>query len=175
MTSWFWVVVGVLAVQRLAELAVNRLNVAWLREKGGRVVEEDGYRWIVPVHVLWFAGLVVEFVLAPWAGWWVASWGFVLLFALGEGVRLWAMASLGRRWTTRVVVVPGERLVEGGPYRVLDHPIYVGVVVVLAAVPLVFGLWVTAGVVFLLNAFALRRRVRVEEEALAGVNPRVGV
>lgn len=174
MTAWFWVVVGVLGVQRVGELFLNRRNLALLRAKGGWVVEGDGYRWIVPVHVLWFVALVAEFAWAPWSGWWWASWGLVALAVVGEVVRLWAMAALGRRWTTRVVVVPGEELVEGGPYRLLDHPIYVGVVVVLAAVPLVFGLWVTAVVVSVLNALALRERLRVEEAALVGASSRVG-
>ncbi len=159
-------IVALVAIQRGIELVVNRRNQARLIERGGRLVREDGYRWIVLVHAAWFVGLVAEFHVAPWAGWWQASLAILLLAGAAEALRLWTIATLGSRWTTRVVVVPGETLVREGPYRWLDHPNYVAVTVLLAAVPAAFSLWVTAALVAGLNGVALRRRVRIEDAAL---------
>lgn len=160
--------VAVVAVERVVELLVSRRNQARLVDEGGILVEDDGYRAIVAVHAAWFAGLVLEGALAPWAGAWPGTVPLLAALAVGEALRLWAIGTLGRRWTTRVVVVPGESRVTGGPYRWLAHPNYVGVVAVLVALPLAFGLWVTAGVVGAAKLVALLRRIRREEDAWRG-------
>jgi methyltransferase len=89
-----------------------------------------------------------------------------MLFGLVELARLWVLQTLGRRWTTRIIVVPDETLVRRGPYRYLDHPNYAVVVAEIALLPLVFGLWRTALVFTLLNAAALAIRIRQENRAL---------
>lgn len=165
MSGLVYGLVGVLGLERLVELVVNRRNQERLLEEGGRLVEGDGYRAIVAVHAAWFVGVTVEATWAPWAGLWRASLALAGLAAAGEALRLWAIGTLGERWTTRVVVVPGEEPVREGPYRVLEHPNYVGVALVLFAVPLAFGLWVTAVAASVANALALRYRVRVEADA----------
>jgi methyltransferase len=165
MTWLLWALVAVVAVQRLAELVVNRRNRARLLDAGGRLVEDDGYRAIVLVHVAWFAGLLLEGGLAPWSGGWAGTLPLLAVAGAGEALRLWAIATLGRRWTTRVIVVPGEAPVREGPYRWLEHPNYVGVLVVLVALPAAFGLWATAGLVALAKPAALVRRVRRERAA----------
>jgi len=83
-----------------------------------------------------------------------------------ECARIWVLQTLGRRWTTRIIVVPGEQLVAKGPYRFLNHPNYAVVVAEIALLPLVFGLWRVALVFTILNAALLSIRIRAENKAL---------
>lgn len=163
----FWLLVGLVALQRVGELWLNRRNIERLLARGARLVDGDGYRRIVPVHVAWFVAIVFEALLAPWAGTWAGTWPLLGAYALAEALRLWTMATLGERWTTRVVVLPGAEPTREGPFGWLDHPIYLAVSVELAVLPLAFGLPVTAVAISLANAWALRARIRVEEDALA--------
>ena len=112
------------------------------------------------MHILWLAAL-----------WWLAPGRLVDFFWLAmfiavEIARIWVLASLGPRWTTRIIVLPGAPLVKRGPYRFVDHPNYVVVVAEIAVVPLVFGLWQVALIFTLLNAAVLAIRIREENEAL---------
>lgn len=161
-----WVLVVVIGLQRVAELALNRRNQRRLLARGARLVDEDGYRSLVAVHAAWFVGLVVEGATAPWAGVWLGTWPLLATYGLAEALRLWTMRTMGERWTTRVIVVPGAEPIRAGPFRWLNHPIYVAVTVELLALPLAFGLPVTALVVGVANAWALRSRIRIEEDAL---------
>lgn len=147
-------------LERLGELPWARANMKRLIAAGGREVAPGHYPAIVAVHVAWLAAL-----------WWLApgrpvNFGFLGLFGLIELARLWVLATLGRRWTTRIVVVPGEQLVRRGPYRFVDHPNYWVVAAEIAVLPLVFGLWEVAIVFSLLNALVLRVRIRAENRAL---------
>ena len=81
-------------------------------------------------------------------------------------MRAWVLITLGPRWTTRIIVLPGERLVSGGPYRFINHPNYWVVIGEIAVLPLVFGLWKIALVFTLLNAAVLTVRIREENRAL---------
>jgi len=115
---------------------------------------------MVALHTAWLVGL-----------WFLAdgrpmSAGFLAIYALLQVFRGWILVTLGRRWTTRVIVVPGEVLVARGPYRVVRHPNYVVVAAEIACLPLVFGLWWYAALFTLLNAAILYVRIRVEDEAL---------
>jgi methyltransferase len=94
------------------------------------------------------------------------GWTMLLLVMASQGLRWWCIATLGRRWNTRVIVVPGMALVTGGPYRWFRHPNYVAVVAEGVALPLVHGAWITATVFTVLNAALLVVRIRVEESAL---------
>jgi len=85
-----------------------------------------------------------------------------------QGLRAWTLISLGSRWTTRIITVPGETLVRRGPYRILPHPNYVVVAGEIAVLPLVFGLWIYAVVFSLANAAVLAIRIRAENRALSG-------
>lgn len=158
-------VLGLLALQRGAELVLSRRNARWLTARGARLVRADGFGLIVAVHALSFVLPVLE---AAWTGtrvgWWTAVGAG--LFVAGQALRYHAITSLGRRWNTRVYVLPDAPLVASGPYRVLRHPNYVGVALELAGLPLAFGLWRTALALTVLDALALARRIRVEERAL---------
>ena len=121
---------------------------------------------MVALHALWIASTLVEGILrgpdVP------AFWPVPLaLFLLAQALRYWSVFSLGESWNTRILVVPGAKLVRRGPYKYLDHPNYVVVVVEILAFPLIFGAWVTALVFTALNAALLYVRIREEDRALA--------
>jgi methyltransferase len=162
----FTVFVGLVAVQRLLELAVSRRNMRNLVARGGFEVGRAHYPWMVALHSSFLAACVAEVWLLPrpWRPTAAAGWLVVLVAA--EVLRWWTLRSLGDRWTTRVVVVPGEQLVAAGPYRWLQHPNYLVVVLELVAIPMVHGAWLTAILFSCANLALLRRRIRVEEDAL---------
>lgn len=162
-----WAIVAFVALQRVAELAYNRRNQRRLIDRGGRLVHEDRYEWLVAIHASWFLGMVVEGLGAPWAGPWEATWLLLGLYAVAEVLRLWTMVTLGERWTTRVIVLPGAEPITSGPFRWMDHPIYTAVAIELVALPLAFGLPVTAIAIGVANALGLRARIKVEEQAMA--------
>jgi methyltransferase len=153
-------ILGFVTAQRLIELPIATANTRRLLAAGGREVAPRHYPAIVAVHALWLACL-----------WWFApgrpiSLPLVGLFVLVEAGRVWVLRTLGPRWTTRIIVVPGENLVARGPYRFVDHPNYVVVAAEIALLPLVFGLWQVALVFTALNALVLAIRIRAENQAL---------
>ena len=119
------------------------------------------YRPIVALHAAWLSSLWLLALGRP------VSIPLLALFGLVECARIWVLLTLGRRWTTRIIVVPGERLVAKGPYRLLNHPNYAVVVAEIALHPLVFGLWRVALLFTALNAALLAIRIREENKALA--------
>lgn len=153
-------ILALVTLERLAELPWAAANTRRLLAIGGREVASGHYPAIVAVHGAWLAAL-----------WWLAPGrpvdiALLALFGLVELGRLWVLATLGRRWTTRIIVVPGETLVSRGPYRILAHPNYVVVALEIALLPLLFGLWQVALVFSLLNLMVLWVRIRAEGQAL---------
>lgn len=154
-------VLALVTAQRLGEAAWARVNARRLLARGG-VEAGAGHYWVlIGLHAAWLAGLWGlgwdAAVSAPWLG-------FYLLLQAG---RAWILWTLGRCWTTRIVVVPGEKLVAAGPYRFLKHPNYAVLAAEAAVLPLVFGLWLYAAVFGVLNSAVLAWRIAVEERALA--------
>jgi methyltransferase len=130
--------------------------------RGAVEVAPGHYPAIVLLHAAWLAGL-----------WWLAWDRAVVLpwlavFVALQAARVWVLASLGARWTTRIVVVPGETLVRTGPYRFMAHPNYAVVAGEIAVLPLAFGLPWYAVAFTVLNAAVLALRIRAENRALAG-------
>jgi len=158
-----WPSIALLAfvtLQRLVELPIAAANTKRLIAAGGHEVGAAHYPLLVAVHVAWLATL-----------WWLApgrpvDLPFLALFILIEAGRVWVLRTLGQRWTTRIIVVPGEKLVASGPYRFVNHPNYLVVIGEIAILPLVFGLWQVALIFSLLNAAALTVRIRAENQAL---------
>jgi methyltransferase len=151
-------------LQRLGELVLARRNTARLLAREAYEVAPGHYPLIVLLHAAWLLGL-----------WWLAfdapvSWSWLAAFVVLQGLRVWVLLTLGERWTTRIIVLPGAPLVSGGPYRLLSHPNYAVVVAEIAVLPLVFGLTSYALVFSLLNAIVLAIRIRAENAALAGPN-----
>jgi len=154
------VILALVTVQRLGELMVSKRNTKRLLQQGAREFAPAHYPLIVAVHTAWLASLWWLGVSRPIDPFWLA------VFILIEIGRIWVFASLGQRWTTRIIVVPGETLVRRGPYRFLNHPNYAVVVAEIAVLPLVFGLWKVALLFSLLNAAVLTLRIRQENHAL---------
>ncbi|WP_078901783.1 isoprenylcysteine carboxyl methyltransferase family protein [Actinacidiphila yeochonensis] len=168
--SWpataYTVLVLLVAAERLAELVVARRNAAWSTARGGTEYGRGHYPVMVALHTGLLAGCLAE-------TWWggrafvPALGGPMLLLALGaQALRWWCVRVLGPRWNTRVIVVPGLPLVEGGPYRLMDHPNYLAVLLEGLALPLVLGCWITALCFTPLNLALLAVRLRCENAAL---------
>jgi methyltransferase len=148
-------------IERLCELLLARRNTNALLAKGAYEAAPGHYMFIVTLHAVWLAGL------------WVLAWdkpiepGWLAVFILLQGLRFWVLATLGKRWTTRIIVLPGSPLVRTGPYRFLSHPNYVVVIGEIAVLPLCFGLVWYALAFSALNALVLAVRIREENSALS--------
>jgi methyltransferase len=154
------VILALVTLQRLGELWLARSNTRRLLAQGAQEYGASHYPLIVLFHALWLVTL-----------WWFAPtrpihFVWLALFVLIEIARIWVLRSIGRRWTTRIIVLPGARLVQRGPYRFINHPNYAVVVSEIAVLPLVFGLVSVALIFSLLNAIVLTIRIREEERAL---------
>ena len=147
-------------LQRLGELVLAQRNTAALLARGAREVAAEHYPVMVALHTAWIIGL---WLLAP--GRPVELFWFVVFMVL-QGLRLWVLATLKGRWTTRIIILPGAPLVRSGPYRFLSHPNYAIVVGEIAVLPLAFDLPFYAAVFSLLNALILHVRVKAENAAL---------
>ena len=166
--TWFLVLLGLVAVERLVELVVSRRNTALSLARGGREYGAGHYPVMVVLHTGLLVGAAVEVLLADRPFVPVLGWPMLVLVIAAQALRWWCIATLGSQWSTRVVVVPGLPLVTSGPYRLMRHPNYLAVVVEGFALPLVHSAWVTAAVFSACNLALLRVRVRVEERALTG-------
>jgi methyltransferase len=153
--------VAFLLIQRLAELVFARSNTARLRAKGAVEFGASHYPLLILLHASWLIGLWVfghdRAIVWPW----------LAVFVLLQIGRLWVIASLGRRWTTRVIVLRGASPVTRGPFRWIRHPNYLIVALEIAVVPLALGMPVFALIFSVANAALLAYRIRIENEALA--------
>ena len=163
--GWAALILWLVSAQRLGELMLARRNTRRLLALGGYEVGAGHYPLIVALHAAWLAGLWYLAVLRAPPGQ-VLDLLWLAVFLLLQLGRVWVIASLGGRWTTRIIVLRGAPLVRRGPYRFLSHPNYWVVAGELAALPLAFGL-VWYGLVFtLLNAVLMWIRIRAETAAL---------
>ena len=161
MTWPAYVVLALVTLQRLGELLLAERNTRRLLAKGAHEVGRRHYPFMVAVHAGW---LIVLWLLGPGPPIEIVP---LTVYILLQVARVWVIATLGGRWTTRIIVLPGAPLVRHGPYRWLDHPNYLIVVAEIAVLPLVFGLPVVAAFFSILNAIVLWVRIREENEALA--------
>jgi methyltransferase len=150
-------------LQRIGELALARHNTRKLMARGAVEVASEHYPWIVALHTAWLSSLWLLGHDQP-----VDAVGLALYVAL-QGLRCWVLWTLGSRWTTRIIVLPGEPLVAAGPYRLMSHPNYAVVVGEIAVLPWTLGLRWLAVVFTLLNAALLLVRLRAENRALAAL------
>jgi methyltransferase len=155
-----FLILGFVTLQRLIELPMARANTERLLAMGGHEVAARHYPLIVALHAAWLASLWLFALHRP------VNIGLLVLFGLVECARIWVLVTLGQRWTTRIIVVPGETLVARGPYKYLQHPNYAVVVTEIALLPLAFGLWQIALIFSLINAVLLSIRIREENRAL---------
>lgn len=162
----YTLVVLAVAVERLVELRISSRNTRRLMALGGVESGAEHYPWMVSLHTVLLIACPLEVWLLdrPFVPALAASMGVLLLTTMA--LRYWVIASLGGRWTTRVVCLPGTELCTHGPYRFLRHPNYVAVALELVALPLLHGAWLTAALFGGLNGLLLRVRIRVENAAL---------
>ena len=153
-------ILALVTLQRLGELWLANRNTRRLLSQGAREHAPGHYPLIVAVHALWLATLWWFGLDRPLDIFWLA------MFVIVEIARIWVLASLGPRWTTRIIVLPEAPLVRRGPYRFVNHPNYLVVVAEIVVLPLVFGLWPVALLFSALNAAALAIRIRAENAAL---------
>jgi len=163
--DWAALILGLVTAQRLGELVLARRNTNRLLAQGAHEVGAAHYPLIVALHAAWLLGLWYLAVFRVPAGQNV-NLVWLLLFVVLQLARVWVIASLGGRWTTRIIVLPGAPLVRRGPYRFLSHPNYWVVAGEILVLPLVFGL-LSYGLVFLaFNAAIMWIRIRTEAAAL---------
>jgi methyltransferase len=159
-------ILGLIAVQRLAEMYLSQRNISSLRRRGGKELNPEQFKFMLFLHIAWFLscayeGLQTQVFLSIE----VFAVAIVIL-VLCQAVRFLSMHELKDRWTTRIYVVPGEPLIETGIYRWWKHPNYFIVRIELALIPLLCGGWKTALVFSALNAVFLKFRIQAEDHAL---------
>ena len=164
--AWYTLLVAAVAGMRLVELSVARRDLRWARERGGVEAGARHYPVMVALHIGLLVGCLVEVWAADRPFFPALGWPMLALLIAAHALRWWCIRTLGPQWNTRVVRVPGMPLITGGPYRWLDHPNYVAVVVEGFALPLIHTAWITALAFTVLNALLLRVRLRVERAAL---------
>jgi methyltransferase len=161
--------IAAVAAERIVELVVSKRNLKWSSARGGKEFGAAHYPAMVVLHTGLLVGCLAEvFALhRPFLP--ILGWPMFVVVLAAQGLRWWCIATLGRQWNTRVVVIPDATRVTSGPYRLLPHPNYVAVVVEGVALPLVHTAWVTAVVFTVANAALLHTRVKTENAALAGL------
>jgi methyltransferase len=166
----YTLLVAAVALGRLIELRIAERHRRRLMARGGFESGAGHYPWMVALHTAFLLCCPLEVWLLdrPFLPALAAAMLALLLGAVG--LRWWVIATLGERWTTRILILPGTSPVAGGPYRFLRHPNYLAVVAEIAALPLVHTAWTTALAFSMLNAWLLRVRIRAEEKALAGAS-----
>ena len=153
---------GAVTAERIAELFLARRNTAALLAKGAVEFAPKHYPAIVLMHALWLANLWIFGAARSINPIWLA------VFLSLQVLRAWTLKTLGPRWTTRIIILPGAPLVTNGPYRFLSHPNYLVVVGEIAVLPLCLGLPWVAVLFSAANAILLSVRIRAETIALTG-------
>jgi methyltransferase len=166
---WYSLLIGVVAVERLAEVVVAQCNRAWSLVHGGVEFGARHYPVMIALHTALLAGCLVEPIwlhrpFIPSLG-----WPMLTIVVAAQVLRWWCIGTLKHQWNTRVIVIRGAPRITGGPYRLVPHPNYVAVIAEGIALPLVDTAWITALVFTILNAALLRMRIKVENAALAGL------
>lgn len=162
----FYVFLTFLVFQRLVELVIAQNNERWMVEQGAYEVGKEHYKYIVLVHVMFILSLLIEVVyFEKEPSWW--SWVPFLLFLFAQVLRVWSIASLGKFWNTKILILPQAQVIQKGPYRFFRHPNYIVVAVEILVIPLIFQAFVTAILFSLLNSHILLSiRIPMEEKAL---------
>ncbi|QND46055.1 hypothetical protein HB780_10225 (plasmid) [Rhizobium lusitanum] len=161
---WPILLLTAVTLERLGELGLARSNTQILMARGAVEIAASHYPAIVALHAAWLLGL------------WLLAWdmpvnlAWVAVFAGLQILRLWTLSTLGRRWTTRIIVVPGETLVAEGPYRFVRHPNYAVVIGEIAVLPMCFDMPLYALGFTIANVLILVIRIKAENAALSGLS-----
>lgn len=163
----FTLLIALVAVERIVELVVSKRNLAWSREHGGVEFSFGHYPFMVSLHTSFLFGALAEMYISKPRFIPTLAWTMLALSLTSQILRWWCVTTLGKRWNTRIVLVPNLPRITAGPYRFLNHPNYVAVVIEGFALPMVGFSWITATIFSALNAPLLYVRIRAENLALA--------
>jgi len=167
----FWIFLTFLLVQRVSELLLAKRNERIARVKGAVEYDEKGYKVIVLMHIFFFISLISDSILLARTlnNFWVP---LLILFIIAQILRYWAISTLGYYWNTKILVTPNTSPIKTGPYKYLNHPNYLSVILEIAVIPLIFSCYITSMIFTLLNLVLLKRRMRIEEQALSTMKSR---
>ena len=156
--------------QRVFELFISKRNENYILSQGGKVLPEKNYFFMVVLHSTWLM-LLAYFALKGALEFHLQSFViFTMLFLLGQFFRLSAILTLGKRWSTRVMILPNAPVIKSGLFKIFRHPNYIGVILEIASLPLIAGLWKMAILYSILNGAILIIRIRFEEKMLVKHN-----
>ncbi len=162
----FTIIFLLIVLQRIVEVIIAKQNEKWMKNQGAIEHYSDHYKWIVLVHTFFFFSIMLEafgeqLVLNQWKGF------LLLLFVCAQAFRVWCLASLGRYWNTKIIVLPEAGLVTKGPYKFMKHPNYVVVAIEFVLIPLLFNAYITAFIFPILHGVLMKIRIPYEEKALS--------
>ncbi|MGG0644901.1 isoprenylcysteine carboxylmethyltransferase family protein [Sporosarcina gallistercoris] len=162
---FFWIVISLVILQRLTELVIAKNNEKRMKAQGAYEVGGRHYPAIVLLHTAFFVSFLLEVAIRQPA---LSPIWIVLLtiFLLTQVLRVWCLASLGRYWNTKIIILPGADVVMKGPYKFIRHPNYLIVATEILVLPMIFGAYITAIIFTLLNAWMMSVRIPQEEQAL---------
>lgn len=163
---WYFGLIALVGVERLAELVVAKRNAKWSFARGGIETGRGHYPAMVALHTAFLISCILETIVFDRPFIPLLGWTMFALFLAAQALRWWCIVTLGHQWNTRVIVVPGMQRITSGPYRWMSHPNYVAVVIEGIALPLIHTNYITAIAFTTINAFILRLRLRSEREAL---------
>lgn len=164
-TVYSLILAGIIGCERLFEIGLAERNKKAALALGAREFGSGHYYLFFLLHTAWLAGWLYEAqVSGIISRFWYIWFG---LFILAEMLRYWCIFSLGPCWNTRILIVPGQVRINRGPYRIMNHPNYLAISIILLSVPLVFEAYITAIITTLANAVLLLRiRIPIETQAL---------
>lgn len=165
MVAW-WSLLGVVAVERCVEMVLSRRHAIWSFAQGGIEYGSAHYPYMVLLHTAFLVGCAVEPLVFDRPFLPPLGWTCLAIAAGCQALRWWCIRTLGKRWNTRVIVVPGLSAVTTGPYQYFRHPNYLAVIGEGLALPLIHSAWLTAIAFTLLNTVLLWVRIGVEDAAL---------
>ncbi|RLQ95154.1 isoprenylcysteine carboxyl methyltransferase family protein [Falsibacillus albus] len=164
---FFYVMLSVIAFQRIFELIIARRNEKYLKAKGAIEFGKGHYRFMVLIHVLFFVSMMTEVDLGAKFSSPLLPYLFTM-FLFTQAARIWAISSLGEYWNTKIIVLPEAKVPKKGPYKLMRHPNYLIVTLELLLIPMMFHAYFTLFAFTVLNALILSIRIPIEEKALSG-------
>lgn len=162
----FFTIFGFVIFQRIIELFIAKRNEAWIKSQGGYEVGKAHYPFMIALHVGFFSGLLIEFIVLD-RGVSLFFIPLLIIFAVTQLLRIWILSSLGRFWNTKIMILPEVSVVKKGPFQFMRHPNYTIVALELVVIPLMFNAFITVVVFSVLNLWMLSVRIPIEEAALS--------
>ncbi|MBW8349035.1 hypothetical protein K0H71_06125 [Bacillus sp. IITD106] len=162
---FFLILLLIVIVQRLVELRIAKRNEQWMLASGAKEYGQSHYHLMVLMHIGFFVSLIVEYLIRnPSLN---TVWPiFLFIFIVAQIARIWVIMTLGKYWNTKIIVLPGIKVVKKGPFKYVKHPNYIIVTIELFVIPMIFNLYITAISFLVLNQIILRVRIPIEENAL---------